>query len=115
MDLAQAYRQTGQLPGAIGELRTALEDEMAPVRVRLMLEQLYREANRKSDLEKFYQESIAKFPDSEQWHYRFALFYLRERDFDKSEEIITKAWQVSEKKALQNTSASPGLFQQIFP
>lgn len=95
MDLARAYRNSNRMPQAIGELLNALKDEMAPLNVRTLLEQFYREDGRKSDLKKFYQECIAKYPDSEEWYFRSAQFYLNEDDTARAEQLLEKAWEIT--------------------
>ena len=97
IELARAYRNSNRMSAAIGELRNALKDEMAPLKVRTLLEQFYREAGRKSDLQNFYQECIDKFPDSEIWYYRAAQFYLGENDLTTAEQLLEKAWQITTK------------------
>ncbi len=98
LELANAYRRARKMSQAIGELKNALTDPMAPVRLRTTLERLYKEAGQKSALRTFYDECIAKYPDLELWYHRAAQFYLSEKDFQKGEELLKQAWAIAEKK-----------------
>jgi tetratricopeptide (TPR) repeat protein len=98
LELADAYRRAKRMAAAIGELRSAISDPMAPVRLRTTLEDLYKEAGQKNALRTFYDECIAKYPDLELWYYRAAQFYLSEKDYQKGEELLKQAWTITEKK-----------------
>jgi tetratricopeptide (TPR) repeat protein len=98
LELAMAYRQANRMAAAIGELRSALRDELAPLRLRTMLEQFYMDAGQKDELTKFYAETIAKHPESEFWYYRAAQFYLQDQDSAKAEELLAKAWEITRTK-----------------
>ncbi len=98
LELAYAYRRTKRMTAAIGELRGAISDPMAPVRLRTTLESLYKEAGQKSALRTFYDDCIAKYPDLELWYYRAAQFYLSEKDFEKGGELLKQAWTITEKE-----------------
>jgi len=99
LELALAYREANKITHAIGELRDAIKDPMAPMRLWSTLERFYLEAGRKNALATFYEDCIAKYPDSELWHYRAAEFYWRQEDYGKAEEYLRKAWQITQKKA----------------
>ena len=58
--LARAYRQTNRMTAAIGELRSAADDPLAPPQ-RTMLEQFYMDAGQKNELRTFYAETLAKY------------------------------------------------------
>jgi tetratricopeptide (TPR) repeat protein len=106
MDLARAYHQTNQISTAIGELRTALKDAMAPLRLRMLLEQYYIDAGRQSDLENFYQESIDKYPDIETWYYRAGRYFLGARQLPKAQRLLERAWEITS----QTKTPSPAVF-----
>lgn len=98
MELAQAYRQTNRMSAAIGELKSALNNASAPVRLLTFLEQLYMDSGQKAELRKFYTETIAKNPKNEFWYYRAAQFYLQDQDTAKAEELLTQGWEITRTK-----------------
>ncbi len=98
MELAMAYRQTNRMTAAIGELKSALKDELAPLRLLTMLEQFYMDAGQKNELRAFYAETIAKYPQSELWYYRAGQFYLQDNNEAKAEELLAKAWEMTRQK-----------------
>ena len=98
MELAMAYQRTGRFAAAIGELVAALKNQQAPPRVRVMLEQLYLQTGRKKDLEQFYDETTLKYPDNVNWHFRAGEFALRQKQYEKAEQLLSKAWEVSQDK-----------------
>ena len=98
LELANAYRWTGKTAAAIGELRNAISDPMAPARLRTTLEDLYKEAGQKNALRTFYDECIAKYPDLEMWYYRAAQLYRSENNDQKAEELLKQAWLITQKK-----------------
>ncbi len=76
MELAQSYIITGQKTSAISELVTALEKPQAPDRVRYLLESIYTDSGRTEDLQKFYDQTVSKFPDDWYWLHRAGGFLL---------------------------------------
>jgi len=99
MELAQAYRQTNQMTAALGELRSAAAGELVPMRVWMLLEQfLGDDPRQKGELRKFYDEVLAKYPESEYWHYRAVGFYLQEKDLARAELLATAGWEAGAKK-----------------
>jgi tetratricopeptide (TPR) repeat protein len=95
VELAKAYNGTGRTAAAIGELVEALKEGQAPTEVRTMLEALYLKANRKSELEKFYAELLEQFPDKSLWFFRAGSFYLRERNFEKAQKLLSKSLELA--------------------
>jgi tetratricopeptide (TPR) repeat protein len=98
MELATAYHRVGRVAAAIGELTDALKDQQAPLRVRTMLEEIYRQAGRTTELKQFYDDTLEKYPDSGVWNYRAGEFAFRQNDYEKAEELLIKAWEMSEKQ-----------------
>jgi tetratricopeptide (TPR) repeat protein len=96
MDLAKVYRQAGRITEAIGELKSALEDDVAPVRVRRMLEELYLEDNRQNELREFYRATLEKYPEDAYWCYRAGRFLLDDEKYDEAERLLEKSWQLSQ-------------------
>lgn len=70
VELAQTYMMNGQVTSAISELVTALEKPQAPMRVRYFLEKIYQDSGRNEDLQKFYDQTIAKYSDDSYWLHR---------------------------------------------
>ncbi len=96
--LALAYHQSNRMSAAIGELISAIKDPMAPMHLRTTLERFYEESQQKTALIAFYNDLIAKYPDSEHWYFRASRFYMRESNFKKAEELLQKAWLITQKK-----------------
>jgi tetratricopeptide (TPR) repeat protein len=96
MELAMAYHRVGRSTAAIGELVAALKNQQAPPRVRTMLEQLYLQMGRTTDLENFYQETLQKYPDSGQWSFRAGQFAMQQKQYEKAEQLLKKAWEINE-------------------
>jgi tetratricopeptide (TPR) repeat protein len=98
MELATVYRRIGRVTVAIGELTAALKNQQAPPRVRTMLEQLYLQAGRKTDLKQFYDETLQKYPDSGLWHLRAGQFALQEKQYEQAEQLLKRSWEISEER-----------------
>ncbi len=96
MELAMAYHRIGRLTAAIGELVAALKNQQAPPRVRTMLEQLYLQTGRTTDLKQFYDETLQKYPDSGIWHFRAGQFALQEKQYEQAEQLLGKSWELSQ-------------------
>ena len=96
MELAMAYHRIGRLAAAIGELVEALKNQQAPPRVRTMLEQLYLQAGRTTELKQFYDETLQKYPDSGIWCFRAGQFALQEKRYEQAEQLLGKAWELSQ-------------------
>jgi len=95
IELAKTYSSTGRTAAAIGELVEALKEGQAPSVVRVMLEGLYLRANRKTELEKFYAELLEQFPDKPDWFFNAGNFYLKEKNFEKAQELLSKSLELS--------------------
>jgi tetratricopeptide (TPR) repeat protein len=98
MELATAYQQVGKIEAAIGELTDALKDQQAPKRVRTMLEELYLQSGRKTELEKFYKDTLEKYPDTGFWSFRAGLFAFNQKNYEQAEGLLLKAWEASRKE-----------------
>lgn len=96
IELARTYNRVGNIDKAIGILAVALTDDRAPVQMRLMLEELYIKANRKSDLDKFYSDTLYKYPESINWYFRAGRSSLINGRYLRAEEYFLKAWQLSQ-------------------
>lgn len=94
IDLANVYNRSGNPAKAIGVLSEALSDGRAPLRMRLMLEDLYIQSGRKTELPKFYKKTLDKYPDSIDWHFRAGRFSLTEGKFADAEKYFFRALEL---------------------
>ncbi len=102
IDLARAYMRTGKEEEAIAELKAAA-DEQGSLVGRGMLEEVYLMTGKQDRLEKFYLETIEKFPDNVYWYNRAGELVLTRREFDKAFKFFDTALQNS----LKTNSESP--------
>ncbi len=100
IELANIYLENGQAEAAIGELRSGLEDAQAPMQLRSMLENIYEQRNRVSDLRTFYRETLEKYPTSVYWQFRLGKFLHDQKDYTRAEAALSKAWELSREQGL---------------
>jgi tetratricopeptide (TPR) repeat protein len=98
MELANVYREIGQVDAAVGELITGLESPQAPQQMRLMLESFYQQYNRIPDLEQFYRQTLEKYPQSAFWYRQVGQFYLSQKKADRAVPYLKAAWQLMENR-----------------
>ena len=113
ISLAKAYRNTGRYEDAITELNNTINIPGAPMEGRLLLEQIYIQLGRKEALNKFYDDTLQKFPDSILWYNRIGAFAIAEGQFDRAEKLFGQAWQISTNKGMGNTTAFDGYLQAL--
>ncbi len=111
--LAKAYRQTGRYEDAITELKNTIDMPGAPMEARVLLAQIFSQLGRKEELNKFYDDTLQKLPDSILWYKRAAVFALAEGEFNKAEELFEKAWLKSQKDGNGDTTALDGLLHTL--
>lgn len=111
--LAKAYRRTGRYEDAITELKNTIDMPGAPMEGRTLLEQIYLQLGRKEELNKFYDDTLQKLPDSVLWYNRAGAFALAEGEFDRAEKLFEKAWQKSRQRGKGNTTAIDGYLQTL--
>jgi len=114
MELANVYNETRQITAAIGELASALDDPKAPIQVRLMLEALYQKNNRAADLDKFYQGTLEKYPNSAFWHYRAGMYYLSQKNYTRAEELLLSAWKLASAQNQPNLELVQGYLEVLY-
>ena len=102
IDLARVYIRTGKEEQAIAELKVAV-DKQGSVVGRNMLEEAYLITGKQDRLEKFYAETIEKFPNDVYWYNRAAEFAMSRGGFDKAFTLFDTALQNS----LKINSESP--------
>lgn len=94
VSLARAYMNAKRYEDAITELKNTIADSDAPQEARLLLEYIYKQLDRKEALNRFYQNTLEKFPDSAQWLNRAGAYALRTGQYDKAEQLFQKACQI---------------------
>ncbi|RKY13975.1 MAG: hypothetical protein DRP52_01325 [Planctomycetota bacterium] len=114
MELAAVYTELNQVTAAIGELVPSLDDPKSPVQIRLMLESLYQKNNRISDLDKFYQMTLEKYPQSVFWLYRAGLYYLNQGTLVKAQELLKASWQISTEQGRPDAGAIGGYLESLY-
>jgi len=95
VELAKAYLRSGRTEDAITELKSTIENPQASRQARVLLERLYWRLGKTDDLQKFYQQTLEKMPDSVFWLNRAAGFALSTKDIPKAEQLFQQAWQKS--------------------
>jgi len=108
--LARAYQRAGRGEDAITELEGMIDHPQAPVQARTLLEQMYRQFNKKEALKNFYDATLKKFPDSVDWYNRAALFAMEVGETDRAEQLYKQAWQKSKEKGPGDGVALEGYF-----
>ncbi|MHC4653809.1 MAG: tetratricopeptide repeat protein [Planctomycetota bacterium] len=111
--LAKAYRHTGRYENAITELKNTIDMPGAPMESRLLLEQIYAQLGRKEALNKFYDDTLQKFPDSVLWYNRVGAFALAEGEFDRAEKSYEQAWQKSRNNGKGDSTAFDGYLKAL--
>jgi len=94
VSLARAYMNAKRYEDAITELINTIADSSAPQEARLLLEYIYKQLDRKEALNRFYQETLEKFPDSTHWLNRAGSYALRTGQYDKAEQLFQKSCQI---------------------
>jgi tetratricopeptide (TPR) repeat protein len=102
IDLARAYIRNGKEEQAIAELKVAVDKQGSFVG-RNMLEEIYYTTGKRERLEKFYAETIQKFPNDVYWYNRAGQFALKTKNFDEAYKFFDTALQNS----LKINSESP--------
>jgi tetratricopeptide (TPR) repeat protein len=100
--LARTYESLERYDDAITELRNVILAPGIHVEARLLLEQIYLQSNKTSELRKFYEETLEKYPDSVHWLNRAGAFALQTGEVDRAEDLFSKAFQI-----LQNLRPDP--------
>jgi len=111
--LAKAYRRKDQVEEAIIELQSTIDDPQAPATAWILLEQVYLERARKTALRKFYDVTLAKFPDSPFWSNRAAAFAVSQGEFDRAEQLYKRAWEKTGTYTDDGTAALDGYLKAL--
>lgn len=94
IDLARAYARTNVAEQAISELTIAANEQGSSV-ARNMLEEMYFMVGNIERISKFYNETIAKFPNDIYWYNHAGNFALRIKDYDSANKLFDSAFQNS--------------------
>ena len=105
LELATIYSEIGQVDAAIGELVNGLASPQAPMQMRSMLESLYQRNKRFSDLEKFYTQTLEKFPDDPYWSMQAGKFYLSQKNNARAVSALKNAWEGYVRQNVPNPTA----------
>jgi len=105
ISLAKTYRRMERYEDAITELRNVIDTPGAPFEARLLLEQMYLQLDRRSELRTFYEETLAKYPDSAHWLNRAGALALQEGEYEKAEELFSRAFQIRHQRHLDGDKA----------
>ncbi|MCI0499549.1 MAG: tetratricopeptide repeat protein, partial [Planctomycetales bacterium] len=114
MELANVYSETQQVTAAIGELASGLDDPEAPMQIRSMLETLYQKNNRAADLDKFYQATFQKYPQSIFWRYRAGMYYLGQKDYTRAHELLSTAWKMACEQDQRSIDVANGYLECLY-
>ncbi len=113
ISLAKAYINARREDDAIVELRSVIDDPQVFMEARLLLEQIYKQPNRKDSLNGFYDEMLSKTSDSLFWSNRAGAFALEEKDFNRAEKMYSRTWQKSIDQGQANAEAFDGYLQAL--
>ena len=105
MELATVFSEMGQTDTAIGELVNGLQDPLAPVQMRVMLESLYQRSSRAADLERFYAQTLEQFPNSPFWALRAGQYYLSRKDIVRAMPYLKATWDSIRRQGLLDPTA----------
>ncbi|MBL7214771.1 MAG: tetratricopeptide repeat protein [Phycisphaerae bacterium] len=104
LELASVYNEMGNPQGAIGELKEGLNDPQAPSQLWLTIEATYKKTANVTELEKFYLTTLEKYPQNISWLYRIGNFYLEQKNFNKAQQFLRDAWNLSLQRQNQDVS-----------
>ncbi|MHC4622894.1 MAG: tetratricopeptide repeat protein [Planctomycetota bacterium] len=118
--LARAYLGANREEDAITELKSMLADPKISAESALskqgpreLLERVYVRTGRKEALRGFYQETLEQLPDNARWYNRAGAFALRQREFDRAEQLYGQALLKAEKNTKDNATALDGYLQAL--
>jgi len=92
--LAKAYLRVGRFEDAVTELKNSIDSPEAPMEARLLLEDTFRQLDRKESLDEFYSDTINKFPTSVFWLNRAGAFALESGAYDKALQLYARSFQL---------------------
>ena len=106
LELARTYAQQGNSTLAIGLLKDAIDEGQSAVQARLMLESLYKQEQRNTDLENLYVQTIQKYPDNPGWYLKAGQFALSIENYNMAQQLLLKSWELSQTSGGNSTALS---------
>ncbi|HEX41278.1 MAG TPA: tetratricopeptide repeat protein [Phycisphaerales bacterium] len=94
VSLAKAYLRAGRDQDAITELKNTIDKPGAPVEARTLLERTYSRLGRTGEQWQFYQDTLAKFPNSVIWLTRAGTFAISRGALTQAEELFRRAYNL---------------------
>ncbi|MBN2314871.1 MAG: tetratricopeptide repeat protein, partial [Sedimentisphaerales bacterium] len=88
--LAKTYLQMERYEDAITELRNAINAPGAPMEARSLLEHIYLQLGRKSELKTLYEDTLEKLPNDPYWLTQASAFALQTGKYDEAIDYIDK-------------------------
>ena len=92
--LAKAYLRVGRFEDAVTELKNAIDSPEVPMEARLLLEDTFRQLDRKESLDEFYNGTINKFPTSVFWLNRAGAFAIETGAYDRASQLYARAFHL---------------------
>lgn len=96
--LAKAYLRVARFEDAVTELKNAIDTPGAPTEARLLLEETYKQLDRKESLEEFYRSAINEFPMSVFWLNRAGAFSLQTGDYARASQLYARSFELKRKE-----------------
>ncbi|RKY25402.1 MAG: hypothetical protein DRP79_06645, partial [Planctomycetota bacterium] len=96
--LAKAYLRVARFEDAVTELKNAIDMPGAPTEARLLLEETYRQLDRKESLGEFYTSTVNEFPMSVFWLNRAGAFALETGNYTKASQLYARAFQIKRRE-----------------
>jgi len=100
LSLAKAYLLAGRGDDAMTELKNTIDAPGAPPQARLLLEQLYLQSGRRAALERLYEDTLKKFPDSVRWHNRAGALAMTTGEYVNAEQLYLEAYRKKQQEYL---------------
>lgn len=92
--LAKAYLGASRFEDAVTELKNAIDSPGVPMEARLLLEETYKQLDRKEALQEFYLTTVNQFPTSVFWLNRAGLFALETGDYNKAAKLYSNSFEL---------------------
>lgn len=95
IELAKTYARTGNIQQAIVEIKVAIDEDKVPLSALSLLEKFYIDADNKNNLAKFYDDMIAKYPESNYWKNHKAAFLVDSGKLEVASNLYLDNWNSS--------------------
>ncbi len=114
LELASVFKETGNMPGAIGELKDGLNDPQTPSQLWFTLESIYQDMDDQAELDNFYTSILEKFPNNIFWLYRIGSYYQQQGSVTKAYRYLKQAWDLSLQQENQELSVLMAYMQSLY-